>query len=406
MKLWPFSKKTAPPIEAKSLADPSAELLALFGASPAYSGVPVTAQSAMKCTAVRRAVEVIAEPIGQLPIHVYARDGETKERDPDHPVAKLLRDPNPWQAGSDLREQLQRDSLLHGDGLAAIVRGGGKPKELIRYKPGSVTITADDYGAPVYKHGNTTLRREDVFHIKAPSLDGVKGEAVITSAKEAIGLAIVLERHAATFFQQASRPGGIIEIPAGIGDTALIKMRAAWKAAYEGWSNSGSTPVLWEGAQFKPLAFSSVDSEFLAMRRFAVEEIARAFSVPPHLLFEMGRATWGNSSEMGASFVTFTLMRWIKAWQSEIRLKLFDEAERETHFAEFLTEDLLKADISARADSYTKLRAAGILSINECRARESLPPIGPEGDRHDNPNTSTASPAANDNTPSKEAASG
>ena len=341
--------------------------------------------------------------MGQLPILVYARYGVSKERDPYHRVAKVLRDPNPWQSGSDFREQIMRDCLLHGDGLAAVVRVNGQPKELIRYAPGTVDIKSGEFGQPVYRQGDRELNPADVFHLKAPSLDGVKGEAVITAAREAIGIAIILERWAGNLFQRASRPGGVIEMPSGIGDAALAKMRAAWAASYEGTDNGGRTPVLFDGAKFTPFAFSSVDTQFLELRRFAVEEIARAFSVPPHLLFEMGRATWGNSAEMGATFVTFSLMRWIKAFQGEIRLKLFSEGERDTHFAEFLTEDLLKADISARADAYTKLRAAGILSINECRARESLPPIGPEGDRHDNPAINPTKPANDNNPPAKEA---
>jgi HK97 family phage portal protein len=140
--------------------------------------------------------------------------------------------------------------------------------------------------------------------------------------------------------------------------------------------------------EFQPLTFNSVDSQYLELRRYCVDEIARAFGVPPHLLFEMGRATWGNSAELGSNFVTFALARWLKAWCGEIRLKLFDEDERDTFYAEFLVDDLLKADISARAAAYAQLIAARVLNPNEARARENLPAyVG--GDVFANPNTTT-----------------
>jgi len=204
--------------------------------------------------------------------------------------------------------------------------------------------------------------------------------------KEAIGVALILEQHAATFFSRASRPGGVIQTAKNVGDEGVKKMLAGWKAAQEGAANAGRTPILWDGAEFKSQVFNSVDAQFLEMRRYAVDEIARAFGVPPHLLFEMGRATWGNSAELGSSFVTFTLMRWIKSWQGEIRLKLFNEDERNDFYAEFLVDDLLKADIAARATAYSQLISARVLNPNEARARENLAPYD-GGEVFANPNT-------------------
>src|SRR5690606_5650731 len=104
------------------------------------------------------------------------------------------------------------------------------------------------------------------------------------------------------------------------------------------------------GWEFKALTFASTDVQFLELRKYAVDEIARAFRVPPHMLFELGRATWGNAEELGAAFVTFSLMYWVKAWEGAIRRALFTEEERETHFAEFLVDDLLRADFAKRSE--------------------------------------------------------
>ncbi len=390
---WPFRRAA---VDQKSLTVPEQWELEALGAWPlAYTSVPVSAKTAMRCAAVRRAVQAISEPIGQLPLHVYRRDGEARERDREHPVARVLQDPNDWTSSSDFREQLQRDCLLHGNGYAFINRVDGKPKELIRLDPTQVDIVTNKSGEPSYRTKGTpqkTYPYRDIFHLKAPSTDGFAGKSIVTDCREAIATALILEEHGARLFANGARPGGVIEFPKGLGDEGLKKMKKAWRAAHEGAENSGKTAVLWDGAKFTALTMNSTDAQFLELRRYAVDEIARAFGVPPHLLFEMGRATWGNSAELGSMFVTFTLMRWIKAWQGEIRLKLFTSEERDEFYAEFLVDDLLKADIAARATAYSTLIAARVLNPNECRARENLAPYD-GGDEFANPNTtSNASP--------------
>jgi HK97 family phage portal protein len=363
----------------------------ILGAWPLpLTSVVINATTAMRCTAVRRAVQAIAEPIGQLPLHVYRRDGDARERDRDHPVAKVLRDPNEWTSSSDFREQMQRDCLLWGNAYAYINRVDGKPRELIRLDPAQVDVVVKD-GEPAYRTKGTpqlTYSHRDVLHIKAPSTDSVTGRSIVTDCREAIATALILEEHAARLFSNGARPGGVIEFPNQLGDEGLKKMRAAWRGAHEGSANAGKTAILWGGAKFNPTTMSSTDAQFLELRRYAVDEIARAFGVPPHLLFEMGRATWGNSAELGSTFVTFTLMRWVKVWQGEIRLKLFEPDERDDFYSEFLVDDLLKADIAVCAMAYSQLIAARVLNANEARARENLPPYA-GGDTFENPHTAT-----------------
>ncbi len=395
--------RAKPPVEQKSLTDPESWLLEIFGATPSAAGITVTPSSAMKCTPVKRAVQAIAEPIGALPLHVYRRDGEGRERDTEHAVAKVLRDPNPWTSASDFREQLQRDVLLNGNAYAQIVRVDGKPRELIRLDPGSVQVSCDDYGAPTYKITSGDVRiidRADVFHLKAPSTDGIKGRSPVLDASEAIGLALLLEKHGSRLFANGAKPGGVIEIPDAIGDDAIKKIRAAWQASHGG-ENTGKSGVLISGAKFNPAQFNSVDSQFLELRRFAIDEIARVFGVPPSMLFEMGRATWGNAAELWNTFKTLTLSHWLKVWQSEIRLKLFASEERDNWFAEFNVDDLLNVDFAARATAYSQYRSMGAMTGNEVRKGLNLPPID-GANTLDNPNITTT--AANDNAPAKEVA--
>ncbi|MCC6736527.1 MAG: phage portal protein [Bauldia sp.] len=391
-RLTAFFSNNQDQVERKSLASPEAFLLELFGAIPAASGVAVTPLNAMQCPAVRCAVQAIAEAIGQLPVHVYRRADTAKERAPEHPVHRLLHDEaSDFLSSSEFREQLTRDALLWGNGFAFINRLDGKPVELIRLDPSTITVERATTGEPIYKLNTTPpqfLARQNVLHLRAPSLDGISGESPVMLAREAIGVALTLEAHAARLFGRGARPSGILSFPNKLGAETATRIRDSWQATHAG-DGSGKTAVLEEGGQFQPLTFNSVDAQFLELRKFAVEEIARAFRVPPIFLMDYGRATWGNSEEMGRQFLTFTLLPWIKRWEGEIRLKLFATEERDTFFAEFLIDDLLRADLASRMDAYGKAIAARVLNPNEARAAENRPPYA-GGDRFENPNTTTA----------------
>lgn len=381
-------------LEAKSgVASPDAWLLDLFGASPAASGVSVTPRSAMTCAPVRAAVQAISEAVGQLPFHTYQRDANgVKERAPDHPVAKLLRDEaNEWTPAAKFREEITRDALLYpGGGFAHIVRVDGKPVELIRYNPdvSAVTVDATDAGEPIYKvqtgKGDPVIvSRENMLHIPSPALSP---QGLVYEAREAIGLALVMERHAARLFGNGARPSGLISLKNAQTPDALTKARTAWQTAHGG-SKSGGTAVLPGDATWQALMLTSVDAQFLELRKFAIDEIARVFRVPPTMLFELGRATWSNGEQQGQAFLNFCLMSWIKRWEGEIRLKLFAPDERGTYFAEFLTDDLARADLAARMSAYSAAIAARILNPNEVRAMENRAPYQ-GGDVFANPHTS------------------
>lgn len=381
-----------------NLSAPEDWLFEAFGALPVLSGVSVSPEKAMTVPAVRCAVQAIAESIGQLPVHTFARgtDG-AKERAPDHPVYSLLHDEaNPWTPASDFREQMQGDALLHGNGVALIVRANGTPRELHRLAPEATTIKAGPFGEPVYEfraadNQLSTFAAADVLHIRAASLNGISGESPIKLAREAIGLAIVLEQYAARLFGNGARPSGMLTLK-GQGPKALEDARKAFLAAH-GSGQSGGTVVMSDGADWKQMTLNSVDAEFMQLRRFAIEEIARVFRVPPSLLMHLEKMTLNNAEETGSQFVTFALMRWIKQWEGEVRLKLFTADERKAGmFAAFLTDDFARADLAKRADAYQKLVAARILNPNEVRALENRAPYK-GGDDFLNPNTTAGTPA-------------
>lgn len=341
----------------------------------------------MECAPVHCAVQSISEAIGQLPVHVYKRAGEAKERDPGHPAFALLHDAaNEWTPAATFREQITRDALLYPHGGFAFINrvDDGKPAELIRINPeeNSISVTYEN-SEPVYKIGDKEVDRQNILHIPSPSLNGC---GLVHEGREAIGLAITLERHAARLFGNGARPGGVLSLKGTVTPDAIIKAKASWQAAHGG-GNSGGTAVIPSDASWQSLTFSSVDAQFLELRAFAILEIARLFRVPPHMLSQLDRAAFRNTEQMGNEFLTYSLMSWIKRWEGEIALKLFTPEDRNSYFAEFLTDDLARADLAARMEAFSKAISARILNPNEARSIGfNMPPYA-GGDVFANPNT-------------------
>lgn len=348
----------------------------------------------MRSPTVRACVEAISEAMGGLPLHVYQRDGEARARAPEHPAYALLHDDaNDWTPASLFREQVTRDALLWGNGFAFINRQDGQPRELIRIAPTAITVELHDTTSePLYRlsdgTSNRVLDRRDVLHIQAPSIDGVKGASPVQQCKEAIGVNLTIEGHVARLFGRGARPSGVLTHPGRLGAEVGTRVKASWQAT-QGGTASGGTALLEEGMEFKPITLNSVDSQTLELWQHSILEICRVFRVPPHMVFELGRATWGNAAEMGAAFLRFTLDRWIKAWQGEIRLKLIQPDDRARFYAEFLTDDLLRTDLAARATAYSTLIAARVLNPNEVRAMENRAPYD-GGEAFVNPNTTSS----------------
>lgn len=394
--------------EQRSLADPSAWLLDIFGASPAASGVSVTPATALRVPAVAAGVKAIAEATGILPIHAYRRsiDG-SRQRDTDHPAFRLLNgDCNPWTRGPQLRELLTADAIAHGNGYAEIVRGSdGQPRELHRLHSPTVTISVNSFTAePSYQiaipnAGQRTVAFADMLHLRAPSpaaTDGMSGKSPLVEGKDAIGLLIALQAYASSLFKNGGRPSGILSFPNKLGNEVATRIKASWAAATSG-TNSGATAVLEEDGKFVPLAFSSVDAQFLEIWSLAIMEVARLLRVPPILLMDYSRQTWANAEVGGQQFLTYSLAPWLSRWEAETTLKLISPEDRDTLFVEHLTDALLRADFATRANAYGQYRSMGVMTANEVRAGLNLPPR-PDGDSLANPNITTGPAAAKSET--------
>jgi HK97 family phage portal protein len=386
-----------PRVEEKALSVSEGTWPADLFLAPTASGPSVTPASAMTVPTVSAAVGLISTTVGALPVKVFRKLAEGgKEVDPAHPAYELVHDQaNPWTSASKLRETLTADALRHGNGFAYANRVNGRVVEFIRLDPNAVSIVFNTTtGEPAYRvaegRGFRTYSFGDILHVAAPgySPDGVSGVSPIHTAREAIGLALTLEAHAARLFGRGARPSGILKFPNKLTLEAATRIRDSWHGAHAGEA-SGRTAVLEEGGDFQALQFSSVDAQFAELRAFQIEEIARAFRVPSTMLGKLDRATWSNSEEMNRQFLTFCLMPWIKAWEAAFTRVLLSPADRSEISIEFVTDGLLQADTAKRAEAYSKLRSAGILTSNEIRALESRP-AHPDGDTLTSPHVTTS----------------
>lgn len=395
------------PVEKKaySLTDPG--IAEIFGVRPTFSGMNMSGNSALYIPAVLQAVRLISETIGSLPCKVYRETAAGKEAAKDHSAYRIVhRRANEWTGAGELRTALTADALMHGNGFARVIRypDDGRPYALERLAPGTVSILKNTItGAPVYRvqeAGDTV----DYPHTEILHVPSFLGRSPVSFGKEAIGLAAILERHGAQFFGSGARPSAIIKTDAlPENEAGANKLKNVLKD-YQRWKDDPSRPLpLPPNWELEQPAMTSTDAQFLENRTFQIDEVARILGVPPHLLFQLDRATWSNAETMGSTFLALCLRPWLDRWQEAYTTVLLSEGEQDNHYFEFVTADLERADAAGRAEIYAKLIAARVYTPNEVRAKENLPPL-PGGDDLANPyiTTTTTGPAKSD--PAKEPA--
>jgi len=226
----------------------------------------------------------------------------------------------------------------------------------------------------------------------------------VTLGKEAIGVAMILERHASHFFGSGTRPSGIFsnEKAQGgeTGANAATNIRNSWRRWQAGLNSEPL--ILPDNWKYEQPAMTSTDAQFLEHRLEQINEIARIFGTPPTMLYQLDRGTWANSEQMAASFLQLCLRPWLDRWQDAYATVLLTEDEQDSHYFEFVIDDLLRANAADRTDNITKLIASRVMTPNEARAAMNLPAMK-GGDELANPYTTTT-PTGSVQAPAKDEA--
>lgn len=354
------------------------------------AGKSVTERSAMQMTAVYSCVRILAEAIAGLPIHLYRyKEDGGKEKAIEHPLYLLLHDePNPEMSSFVFRETLMTHLLLWGNAYAQVIRNGrGEVVALYPLMPNKMTVDRDSSGQLYYQYQRSSdesggknetviLRPVDVLHIPGLGFDGLVGYSPIAMAKNAIGLAIATEEYGAKFFANGAAPSGVLEHPGTIKDPQRV--REAWQSQFGGSQNSGKIAVLEEGMKYTPISISPEQAQFLETRKFQINEIARIFRVPPHMVGDLEKSSFSNIEQQSLEFVKYTLDPWVIRWEQSIQRSLLTPEEKKTYFVKFNVEGLLRGDYQSRMNGYATARQNGWMSANDIRELENLDRIPAE----------------------------
>lgn len=355
------------------------------------AGKVVTERSAMQMTAVYSCVRILAEAVAGLPLHVYRYSNSGgKEKAVEHPLYRLLHDePNPEMSSFVFRETLMTHLLLWGNAYAQIIRNGkGEIVALYPLMANKMSVERDENGqlyyrymkspdeAPTMPDNTVVLLTRDVLHIPGLGFDGLVGYSPIAMAKNAIGLAIATEEYGAKFFANGAAPSGVLEHPGTIKDPT--KVREAWQSQFGGSSNSGKVAVLEEGMKYTPISISPEQAQFLETRKFQINEIARIFRVPPHMVGDLDKSSFSNIEQQSLEFVKYTLDPWVMRWEQSIQRSLFTPDEKKNYFVKFNVEGLLRGDYQSRMQGYATARQNGWMSANDIRELENLDRIPEE----------------------------
>lgn len=345
-----------------------------FGTSS--SGKAVNEKTALQTTAVYACVRILAETIASLPFHTYRYTINGKEKAIEHPIYYLLHsEPNPEMTSFVFRETLMSHLLLWGNAYAQIIRDGrGRVLGLYPLLPNKVIVNRNQHGELVYqyeKEGQTYfLRSYEVLHIPGLGFDGIIGYSPIAMAKNAVGMAIATEEYGAKFFANGANPGGVLEHPGVVKDPARI--RESWNAVYQGSSNAHRVAVLEEGMKFQSIGIPPEQAQFLETRKFQINEIARIFRIPPHMIGDLEKSSFSNIEQQSLEFVMYTLDPWVVRWEQAIQRALFTENEKRQYFVKFNVDGLLRGDYQSRMNGYAVGRQNGWLSANDIRELENL----------------------------------
>ena len=350
------------------------------------AGQLVTYDSALASTAVYAAIRRISGSIAMLPCITYKDEGDAgKSRADSLNVYRLLRrKPNDWMTAPEFFEMMAGHVLLRGNAYAVAVKNGrGQTQALIPLHPERVTprMVLDDNNKPalIYewnsaRQGKIVYRQDEIVHFKGLSSDGITGTSPVSHAREAVGLTLALEQHESQLFSNFAKPGGILTHPGKLDDKARERLKEAWQRAYAGTGNSHKTAVLEEGMKWEQVGMDNQDAEFIAARRFQLEDIARIFEIPPHMIGDLSHATFSNIEHQNLNYVTFTLMPWLRKFEEALTSALLPEG----YFVEFLVTALLRGDVKSRQEALAIQRQNGIINADEWRRIENMNPL-PDG---------------------------
>jgi len=370
-----------------SVSNPASWLSGLGDFVGSKAGIRVTPESAMAFIAVYASVKLLAESVAQLPCHLYRRKDKAgnREKATDHSLYdKLNYAPNSWMTAFDYHEYQQGALGLRGNSIAYLERRpSGEIEQIIPINPAQVNVKVGSDRRPVFgllDERQMNVPFSNIHHIAAFKTNAYWGLSPIQAGREGIGLALATEQHASQVFANGTHLKGALEREWMQGAKSLDRdqvdqLKMQWRKMYRGLDASEDIAILQDGFKFKSISMSNEDAQLLASRVHGINEVARLYNIPPHMIQSLDKATFSNIESQALQYVMYSLMPWLKRHEAAMMRDLLTADERKQYYIEFNVSGLLRGDMATRFNSYAQGRQWGWLSVNDIRRLENLTPI-------------------------------
>lgn len=343
------------------------------------AGIDVTPEKAMSVPAINRGVHLMSDMVAMLPLVLYRRLKQGKERAKDHRQYNFIHDrPNSYQTAYQFRYMQMRHLLLRGNAYAFKNRVSGYLKELVPIHPNRVTVEQDDSLRITYTVTMPSGLRQEfgtdrIWHLRPHTEDGIQGRGIVDESPNSIAMCIAAEQHGAMLFGNGAKPGGILSFKDKLNPEQAQRIKESWQAAFGG-ENKYSTAVLDGGGKWEQTGMDNKDAQYLEVRSFQVAEAARLLGIPPILLFHSDTtSTFASSKELVQAFLKFSLDPWLTYWETEYNHGVLSP-DQDRYFVEFVRQGIEKMDLGSRVDAYGKMIQNRIINPNEARERENMNP--------------------------------
>ena len=377
---------------ASAAGVPSYGMIPPLGSVQSASGLLVSQATAMTVSAVYRAVYVRAHDIARCTPMVFSQDEDgTPTKESDHFLARLMVRPNRVQTWFEFMRDLWVAYLLRGNAYAAILRGrNGEPKELIAINPDAVMVLEASDGSWFYNVNRIGLFQiamlrdfpvaipsEDILHFRGISFNMLVAVSTIGLGRDAIGLAMGQSQQQSRWIGNGARPSVILETDTRLGDVAAKRLRAQWEEFSANIQNVGRTAVLEEGVKAKPLQLSSVDLQFIDQCNLTIQDIGRFFGVPIRKLGQPDTSRGSTVIQEDQAYINETVSPDLVLIEQKL-VQCFD-LDKDSLGVDLDESPLLRADPLTRYNLGRIGKLSGLISTNEWRRSERLPP-DPNGD--------------------------
>ena len=353
-----------------------------FAGVQSSAGMQVDENTALTMSAVFACIRLLANTLAQVPVHLYRRVGEGKEKATDKRIYSLVHSkPNKLMSSFRFRQTLQGHVVSWGNAYIYVSRDKvGRVLELWPLRPDKMELLprgSDGYVRYEYTtpSGPVVLGRDEVCHIPGFGFDGLQGYSIIALARQGIGLAMAAEDFGSRYFGEGTHPSLVIKHPGKLSVEAHASLKKDLIDKYSNLGKSHKLLLLEEEMSVEKIGIPPEDSQFIQTRQFQVQDIARWYGVPPHLIQDESRSTYSNIEQQQLNFVIHTAAPWFTLWEQELSVYFIKPPFMDELFFEFNMDGLLRGDSAARGNYYRGMWNVGAMSQNEIRAKENMNPV-------------------------------